>query len=173
MCNFSGRDHLSGRNIDAEIRLWPQTPFCDSVAGLWVIRHRAQQYVKSYAGVAASIDSPHQTAHSSTVQRSTSAPHSKTTMPQYQLHVAVTLAVGLLASLTAWSFAGPKKPPTALPTSEDGLLPDPFDVTRPEDFVEGTPVDETRFWAKVERILPHNVFHSHFGGRRCVCGSSP
>lgn len=84
-------------------------------------------------------------------------------MPQYQLTAAVALAVGLIASLAAWSLATGKKATNAFPIPEDGatgLLSDPFDVTKPEDFIDGIPVDETRFWMKVVYSPTHKVYHT-------------
>ncbi|KAI0367391.1 multidrug resistance-associated ABC transporter [Pilatotrama ljubarskyi] len=76
-------------------------------------------------------------------------------MPTYQLHVAVALAVALPISLGISLLAGPRKEQTqkdALPSfveGEEALTRDPFDVATPEDFVDGTPVDEQRFWFKM------------------------
>ncbi|KAI0641508.1 multidrug resistance-associated ABC transporter [Trametes meyenii] len=73
-------------------------------------------------------------------------------MPGYQLHVAVALAAALAISLGTWLFAGPQDNKDALPIfaeGEEGLARDPFDVTTPEDFIDGTPIDAERFWAKM------------------------
>ena len=73
-------------------------------------------------------------------------------MPEYQLHVAIALAIACATSLGLLVLAGPKDRKDALPTTSDGqegLTRDPFDVTTPEDFVDGIPVDEQRFWTKV------------------------
>ncbi|TFY65276.1 hypothetical protein EVJ58_g2068 [Rhodofomes roseus] len=52
-------------------------------------------------------------------------------MPQYQLEVAIVLAEGKVH----------------LPSEvEEELERDPFDVTKPEDFVDGTPVNGEEFW---------------------------
>ena len=78
-------------------------------------------------------------------------------MPVYQLHVAVALAVTLVVSLVAYLAYGIQEK-TTLPTyveGEEGLSRDPFDVTKPEDFVDGTPIDEDGFWKRVRgRVLP-------------------
>ncbi|KAI0355834.1 multidrug resistance-associated ABC transporter [Trametes cingulata] len=76
-------------------------------------------------------------------------------MPAYQLHVAIALAVAVPISLGIFLFAGPqneRNEKDALPTfveGEEGLARDPFDVATPEDFIDGTPVDEQRFWFKM------------------------
>ena len=56
--------------------------------------------------------------------------------------------------------AGPRR----LVEGEEGLLRDPFDVTEPEDLVDGQPVDEERFWNRV-RSLPHTVFNPCLGAK--------
>jgi hypothetical protein len=73
-------------------------------------------------------------------------------MPLFQLHVAVTLASSAFLSVAFRSFSASKPGKIALPiTSESPLEPqhDPFDVTTPEDIIDGEPVDETSFWANV------------------------
>ena len=73
-------------------------------------------------------------------------------MAQFQLHVAVTLFAGLAASMAFLTIVGPRKKTAGLPMSSDGdreLLRDPFDVTKPEYFVDGVPLDQDRFWSRV------------------------
>ncbi|KAL1948837.1 hypothetical protein VTO73DRAFT_10643 [Trametes versicolor] len=73
-------------------------------------------------------------------------------MPEYQLHVAIALTAGLATSLGLFLLAGPEEKKTALPTFVEGdeaLERDPFDVATAEDFVDGTPIDEQRFWSKM------------------------
>ncbi|PIL23137.1 ATP-binding cassette transporter [Ganoderma sinense ZZ0214-1] len=76
-------------------------------------------------------------------------------MPAYQLHVAVALFVTLLGSAALFAFqtatAKSDEGKNALPTLEDdeGLQRDPFDVTKPEDLVDGKPLDEERFWKRM------------------------
>ncbi|CDO71111.1 hypothetical protein BN946_scf184844.g115 [Trametes cinnabarina] len=73
-------------------------------------------------------------------------------MPEYQLHVAVALATASAISFGLFLVAGPEKTKDVLPTfvaGEDGLSRDPFDVTTPEDFVDGIPINEERFWTKM------------------------
>lgn len=76
-------------------------------------------------------------------------------MPPYQLHVAIAQAASAAGSLAAFTLATSQGGKNALPTSSDGeedLSRDPFNVTKPEDFVDGTPIDEDHFWARV-RLL--------------------
>ncbi|KAI0821920.1 multidrug resistance-associated ABC transporter [Trametes gibbosa] len=73
-------------------------------------------------------------------------------MPEYQLHVAIGLAAALVTSIGVFVLAGPQAEKNALPTfaeGQEGLGRDPFDVTTPEDFVDGLPIDEDRFWYKM------------------------
>ena len=83
-------------------------------------------------------------------------------MPVYQLPVAAALSVALLgsAALFAYQSATAKsgEGKHALPTldSDEGLQRDPFDVTKPEDLVDGKPLDEERFW-KLVRL--HSNYH--------------
>ncbi|KAI0331721.1 multidrug resistance-associated ABC transporter [Cubamyces sp. BRFM 1775] len=73
-------------------------------------------------------------------------------MPEYQLHVAIALAIVCSTSLGLFILAGPKDQKDALPTfmeGQEGLARDPFDVTTPEDLVDGIPVDEHRFWTRM------------------------
>ncbi|TFK92526.1 multidrug resistance-associated ABC transporter [Polyporus arcularius HHB13444] len=70
---------------------------------------------------------------------------------RYQLHVAIALTVTLSASLISYLASGTNEKRTALPTfaEGEGLTRDPFDVTKPEDFIDGTPVDEDDFWKRM------------------------
>ncbi|KAI0631359.1 ABC transporter type 1, transmembrane domain-containing protein [Trametes polyzona] len=73
-------------------------------------------------------------------------------MPEYQLHVAIALAVALTTSLGVFALSRQDEKKNALPTfvdGEEGLARDPFDVTTPEDFIDGMPIDEERFWSKM------------------------
>ncbi|KAH7925973.1 P-loop containing nucleoside triphosphate hydrolase protein [Leucogyrophana mollusca] len=76
-------------------------------------------------------------------------------MPRYQLHVAAALAGTALCSwlilcLTRRPSEGKLQLPTTQGTSlEDELKHDPFDVTNPEDIVDGEPIDEDAFWRKM------------------------
>ena len=94
-------------------------------------------------------------------------------MPQYQIHVAATLATALVASLATWFVAGPQEKPLVLPTSTDGgLVADPFEVTKPQDCFDGIPVNESKFWTKVSvsGMLLHPADRNVHG--RCVCENS-
>ncbi|RPD54947.1 multidrug resistance-associated ABC transporter [Lentinus tigrinus ALCF2SS1-7] len=73
-------------------------------------------------------------------------------MPAYQLPVAISLTVAIVPSLVGRLASGTKEKKTALPTfaeGEEGLIRDPFDVTKPEDFIDGTPIDEDGFWTRM------------------------
>ena len=90
-------------------------------------------------------------------------------MPAYQLHVAVALGVALLVSAVTYVLDGvrthEKQNTLVVPVEgEEGLSRDPFDVTEPEDLVDGQPVDEERFWNRV-RSLPHTVFNPCLGAK--------
>lgn len=81
-------------------------------------------------------------------------------MPQYQLEVAIFLTVGAACSL-AWTLSQPKDGQIKLPVYDDGYehgsQPDPFDVTKPEDMIDGYPLDEQAFWMTVcicNAVLP-------------------
>ena len=77
-------------------------------------------------------------------------------MPLFQLPVAVTIASSALLSLAVRSLSASKRGKIALPvTLNDPLEPrrDPFDVTSPEDIVDGEPVDETSFWLNVRSLI--------------------
>lgn len=71
-------------------------------------------------------------------------------MPQFQLPVAIVLAVAAALSALLLIAVKPDEGKVNLPQAfEDDSLQDPFDVSEPEDVVDGEPVDEVRFWAKV------------------------
>jgi hypothetical protein len=80
-------------------------------------------------------------------------------MAPYQFQVSVALAVSVLLSLLVFYFGQPQEGKIRLdaesePEVGDPVLHDPFDVTRPEDVVDGFPVDEAKFWAKVCTMTP-------------------
>jgi hypothetical protein len=77
-------------------------------------------------------------------------------MPLFQLPVAVTLASSAFLSLAFRGLSALKRGKIALPlTSDSPLEPqhDPFDVTSPEDIIDGEPVDESSFWANVRSLV--------------------
>ncbi|KAN0125580.1 multidrug resistance-associated ABC transporter [Russula decolorans] len=74
-------------------------------------------------------------------------------MPSFQLPVAVTLASSALLSLAVRGLYASRGGKIALPvTLNDPLEPrsDPFDVTSPEDIIDGEPIDETSFWLNMK-----------------------
>jgi hypothetical protein len=75
------------------------------------------------------------------------------TMPQYQLPIAGVLAASTLASLVVFFLTRTPEGKVQLPIRvQDGdLVPahDAFDVTKPEDIVDGYPIDEDKFWTRV------------------------
>jgi hypothetical protein len=72
-------------------------------------------------------------------------------MSQYQLPVAVALGACALFSAGLFALAKPVDDgKVRLPEiTRDSTLPDPFDVTKPEDVIDGEPVDEVQFWSRV------------------------
>jgi len=77
-------------------------------------------------------------------------------MPSFQLPIAVTLVSSALLSLAVRNLSASKWGKIALPvTLNDPLEPrrDPFDVTLPEDIIDGEPIDETSFWLNVRSLI--------------------
>ena len=77
-------------------------------------------------------------------------------MPSFQLPVAVALATSAILSLAVRRLSASKRGKIALPVTSDGPLEpqhDPFDVTSPEDIIDGEPVDETSFWQNVRSLI--------------------
>lgn len=71
----------------------------------------------------------------------------------FQLPVAATLAGASLLSLALRGLSASERGEIALPVTLDGPLesrPDPFDVTLPEDIIDGEPIDEDRFWVNTK-----------------------
>ncbi|KAH9036170.1 ATP-binding cassette transporter [Lactarius pseudohatsudake] len=71
----------------------------------------------------------------------------------FQLPVAATLAGTGLLSLALRGLSASEQGKIALPITSDGPLesrPDPFDVTSPEDIIDGEPIDEASFWANAK-----------------------
>ncbi|KAI0683866.1 ATP-binding cassette transporter [Cytidiella melzeri] len=77
-------------------------------------------------------------------------------MPQLQLPFAVVLAVSGLLSAGWLAISRPTEGKVQLPEFlAEGASRDPFDVTKPEDIVDGEPVNPVSFWARmrVRKIL--------------------
>lgn len=71
-------------------------------------------------------------------------------MPQYQLPIAVALGACAVFSAGLLALAKPADGKVELPEIvRDATSQDPFDVTKPEDVVDGEPVEEERFWSRV------------------------
>lgn len=78
-------------------------------------------------------------------------------MPQFQLEVAIILAVSAACSLVIFYLTREKGGQIKLPihgplqgdAEYDETKPDPFNVTQPEDLIDGDPIDANKFWAKV------------------------
>lgn len=64
------------------------------------------------------------------------------------MHVAAALAASTLCSATFLFFTG-FAPEGKIKLVEDADASDPFNVTHPEDVVDGEPLDERAFWVKV------------------------
>ncbi|EPQ52340.1 multidrug resistance-associated ABC transporter [Gloeophyllum trabeum ATCC 11539] len=75
-------------------------------------------------------------------------------MLRFQLQVAVALAIAAVGSVGFLAFygVGNKEGQIKLPVysdeQEDGT-PDPFNVTKPEDAIDGYPVNEQEFWHRM------------------------
>ena len=77
-------------------------------------------------------------------------------MPSFQLPVAVTLASSALLSLAVRGLSASRWGKIALPVTLNDPLEhrgDPFDVTSPEDIIDGEPIDETSFWLNVRSLI--------------------
>lgn len=78
-------------------------------------------------------------------------------MPRFEFEISIALVVCVAASCIILWFTREKEGKVALPTNigdepvGDGFIGggDPFDVTRPEDIVDGLPIDEDEFWRRV------------------------
>ena len=76
-------------------------------------------------------------------------------MPLFQLEVAAALVASALLSASLLVFSKPEEGKIQLPqVAQDGsdTLDDPFNVTKPEDIIDGEPVQEDEFWSDV-RVL--------------------
>ena len=75
-------------------------------------------------------------------------------MIHFQSEIAVALALSAFGSLATFCLTRPRKGKIQLPVHADGSLDatsnrDPFDVTTPDDVIDGYPVDEEAFWKEV------------------------
>jgi hypothetical protein len=81
-------------------------------------------------------------------------------MPLYQLQIAIALAAFSVCSAGLFFVRnlGPAEGKVQLPNHVEGVEEtypdgDPFDVATPEDLLDGYPIDEAQFWAKVWQNL--------------------
>ncbi|KAJ7896009.1 multidrug resistance-associated ABC transporter [Mycena olivaceomarginata] len=74
-------------------------------------------------------------------------------MPVYQLEIAIALAVAAASSLTFFALNLLHKANIQLPVNDEpnGHAYDPFDVTKPEDLVDGYPIKAAEFWGRMKR----------------------
>ncbi|KAG2343136.1 multidrug resistance-associated ABC transporter [Suillus weaverae] len=76
-------------------------------------------------------------------------------MPPYQLLLAEALVGAATISSFALFLAQSQQRKIRLPTTQDASLAgdvnqdDPFNTTKPEDFINGAPIDEDAFWFKM------------------------
>lgn len=72
-------------------------------------------------------------------------------MARFQLEIALTLIIFSAASFLLLVLRRQKEGKIQLPshvTEDEQSLPDPFDVTTPEDYIEGYPIEPVIFWRK-------------------------
>ena len=79
-------------------------------------------------------------------------------MPKYQLPIAIALVVWVVFSaLLLWiqkSHEGNIKLPLHTDGEGGGIYEqDPFDVTTPVDVMDGEPINEQAFWARVRSVI--------------------
>ena len=72
-------------------------------------------------------------------------------MPHYQIEVSILLAISAACSLLTFTVSPSKEGQISLHDDgyEHGTQPDPFDITKPEDVIDGYPLDEQVFWITV------------------------
>ncbi|KAJ3540055.1 hypothetical protein NM688_g6278 [Phlebia brevispora] len=71
-------------------------------------------------------------------------------MPLLQVQVAIALVACEVFSALLLLGPNPEEGKVKLPqVVQDDALQDPFDVTKPEDIIDGEPIDEARFWARM------------------------
>lgn len=71
-------------------------------------------------------------------------------MPLYQLPIAAVLAASAVTSFAAFLGTQPTEGKIRL-TEGDDEQNDAFDVTKPEDIIDGYPIDEQGFWSRVRQ----------------------
>ena len=100
-------------------------------------------------------------------------------MPQFEFEIGIFLLCCALVSIAVFLFESlSQEGKLKLPThGEDFLnvaleIDDPFDVTKPEDIIDGDPIRENEFWAAVsnsmfnrhlKQILTSDLFVLRFG----------
>ena len=92
-------------------------------------------------------------------------------MPLFQVQVAIALVACEVFSALLLIAVKPDEGKVKLPqVVEDESLQDPFDVTKPEDIVDGEPVDEDKFWARVRaKVMMSRVAFHNVNIRMCRC----
>lgn len=85
-------------------------------------------------------------------------------MPKYQLPIAIVLIICAVFSAVILRLRNNEEGKIRLPVHLDGeqdggFERDPFEVTTPADVMDGEPVDEQAFWARVRTII--NVQKCH------------
>ncbi|KAK7047463.1 hypothetical protein VNI00_006694 [Paramarasmius palmivorus] len=93
-------------------------------------------------------------------------------MPRFEFEGAITLAACTLASGLAFFLNRPKEGKVKLPEHTEDVqvngsgseadVADPFDVATPEDWIEGYPVEEERFWNSVRVVSLFSERRIHF-----------
>ncbi|KAK7061300.1 multidrug resistance-associated ABC transporter [Favolaschia claudopus] len=73
-------------------------------------------------------------------------------MPVYHLEIAITLTVLATGSLTLFVLLSPRPGTIQLPSlNQESNGHDPFDVTKPEDRLDGYPIKAAQFWETMKR----------------------
>lgn len=72
-------------------------------------------------------------------------------MPPHQLPVSIALSALAVCSLAYLVFSRPREGKIKLPERDEGedSVHDPFDVTTPEDIIDGEPIGAPEFWRRV------------------------
>lgn len=97
-------------------------------------------------------------------------------MPPYQLQIAIALNASAVLSAVLFAVFRERDGKIQLPIHvdiPDDIYPDgdPFDVTTPEDLVDGYPLGEENFWARV-RVFLSFLFPMIYVYHRCGAGKS-